>query len=145
MREILLSRGHVALVDDADFDWLSRSKWHCSNDGYAVSGVVVMHRLIMDAPDGMEVDHIDRNKLNNRRSNLRVCTHAENMRNIVKPKALKGEARFLLTVRITKSDLARLERLRALVNPYGNRESRAKVVSAALFIADEKLSKGGGK
>jgi len=47
-----------------------------------------------------------------------------------------------LTVRITKSDLARLERLRLMVNPYGNKESRAKVVSAALFIADEKLSKG---
>lgn len=47
-----------------------------------------------------------------------------------------------LTVRITKSDFDRLERLRALVNPYGNKESKAKAISASLFIAEQKLSKG---
>ena len=48
-----------------------------------------------------------------------------------------------LTIRITQTDLDRLERLRTLVNPYGNKESKAKAVSAAMFIAEQKLSKGG--
>lgn len=45
-----------------------------------------MHRVIMNPPVGMEVDHINRNKLDNRRSNLRICTHAENLANRIKPR-----------------------------------------------------------
>ena len=47
-----------------------------------------------------------------------------------------------LTIRITQADLDRLERLRTLVNPYGNKESKAKAVSAAMFLAEQKLTKG---
>ncbi|RAK52107.1 AP2/ERF family transcription factor [Phenylobacterium deserti] len=92
-REIPLTKGKVAIVDDADFDWLSQWKWMCSNGGRAVRGprgeerypkrhrLIMMHRQLLQAPDGLEVDHIDGDPLNNQRSNLRLCTHQQNMKN----------------------------------------------------------------
>lgn len=87
-----------AMVDDADFDWLNQWKWWtCSRYAYRdqyLSGDKIgnrkrlrfwMHRLIMKTPNGMMTDHIDGNRLNNQRSNLRICTNAENMRNRNKP------------------------------------------------------------
>lgn len=93
MKEIPLSRGMVALVDDEDYDYLSQYSWYAKPSGgdtfyaYRSFGVYtkyrkfIMHREIMCPPDGYVVDHIDRNGLNNQRKNLRVCTHAENMHN----------------------------------------------------------------
>ncbi|MCK5611537.1 HNH endonuclease [Candidatus Pacearchaeota archaeon] len=81
-----------ALVDDEDYDWLMQWKWHAAksnkahNTFYAVweskDGAVSMHRRILGkAVKGLKSDHRDRNGLNNQRYNLRICTHAENMRN----------------------------------------------------------------
>ncbi|CAH2910535.1 MAG: hypothetical protein CPSOU_1803 [uncultured Paraburkholderia sp.] len=94
MKEITLSRGMVALVDDEDFEWLSASKWTGRKDGYACRNVphpinagkrttLLMQRAIMgmESSDKREVDHIDGNRLNNCRSNLRICSHSENGRN----------------------------------------------------------------
>lgn len=88
MKEIPLTQGKVAIVDDDMYDWLSQFKWHYSA-GYAASkdhrlienrfsNKVYMHRLIMNTPDEMQVDHVDRNGLHNWRENLRNCTHAQN-------------------------------------------------------------------
>ncbi len=90
MKEIELTQGKVALIDDGDFEWLSRWKWRYHNKGYATRSSyinryktieVLMHREIMNTPKGMETDHKDFNKLNNQRSNLRVCDRYQNMRN----------------------------------------------------------------
>lgn len=83
-------RGY-AIVEDADFGFLSRFYWHM-NGRYAERNIkggkkqvkIKMHRAIMNAPKGMEVDHINGNPLDNRRENLRICTHAENTRNKVR-------------------------------------------------------------
>ncbi|MCI0551283.1 MAG: HNH endonuclease [Anaerolineae bacterium] len=93
-KQISLSRGLVALVDDADFEYLNQWKWHyaagyASRNSSRIQGrrkPIRMHRVIMQAPDGIEVDHIDtNNKLDNRRQNLRLCTHVENMSNQKRP------------------------------------------------------------
>ena len=65
-----------------DFDKIKDHSWYLSNDKYVQTRInnkiVGIHRVIMDAPDGMCVDHIDHNTLNNRRENLRICTIQEN-------------------------------------------------------------------
>lgn len=84
VRMIPLDDGFYAYVDTADYEWLSRWKWHMSS-GYAVrfsrGRMVFMHKMILDAPTGMVVDHKDGNRVNNCRCNLRVCTPLQNARN----------------------------------------------------------------
>lgn len=90
IREVAMSGGLVAVVDAADYELVSPLRWRAQRSGattYAVAssrhdgkatGVVLMHRLITGCPDGLVVDHIDFNGLNNQRENLRVCTRAQN-------------------------------------------------------------------
>jgi hypothetical protein len=85
VRLIPLAEGLYAYVDAADYEWLSRWNWHTTSAGYAArhdkGKTVLMHRLIMQPPKGMVVDHVDGSRSNNCRFNLRVCTRAENQRN----------------------------------------------------------------
>jgi hypothetical protein len=88
MKQISLTRSKVALVDDADFDWLNQWKWYANqsrNTFYAVrwtkSGRIKMHRLILSAPPGIETDHINHDGLDNRRANLRLATSRQNSHN----------------------------------------------------------------
>lgn len=84
MREIQLTQGKVALVDDEDYDLLIQYKWYFSSHGYAVyktrSKFFYMHRKIMGASSSQLVDHKNFNKLDNRKENLRLCNKAENQR-----------------------------------------------------------------
>ena len=84
VRVIPLSGGGYAWVDAADYEWLNQYHWRLLN-GYPsrVDGkrAVLMHREIMDAPAGKIVDHIDGNRCNACRSNLRICTRNENRYN----------------------------------------------------------------
>lgn len=81
-----------AEVDECDFAEVSKHEWHLMRNGghsYAVRRVLVdgkyvavlMHRQILGAKSGEFVDHRDRDGLNNSRANIRICSHAENMRN----------------------------------------------------------------
>jgi hypothetical protein len=87
-RESVPELSAQAYVDAADYEWLSRYGWQVYAGGYAArhekGKVIFMHREIMQPPEGMVVDHIDSNKGNNCRLNLRVCTPAENCHNRVK-------------------------------------------------------------
>ena len=92
MKEIPLTQGKVTFVDDDIYEWVSLQVWYYGNNGYATRDhkqnkqriSILLHRLIMNAPEDKEVDHIDGNKLNNMRSNLRICTRMENSHNIKK-------------------------------------------------------------
>ena len=88
VRQIPLARGQIVFVDAADYEWLSRHKWSLCGNGYAGrfehGKLIYMHREIMQPPKGMVVDHIDGNRLDNCRSNLRIGTHSENMYNQAK-------------------------------------------------------------
>src|ERR1700729_3824684 len=78
MKYIVLTKGFVASVDDEDWEWLMQRKWQYAC-GYAKDNKNrKMHRVILDAPSGMEVDHIDQNGLNIQRSNLRLATRSQN-------------------------------------------------------------------
>ena len=95
MREIQLTQGQVAIVDDDMFEWLSKWKWRASKSTHTKSyyavrmpkrllgkrAVVLMHREIMRAKNGENVDHINHDTLNNLRENLRICTRSQNMMN----------------------------------------------------------------
>ena len=97
MREIPLTQGKVAIVDDADYAAVSQYAWHFNAcTGYAgrrdwqAKRYVLMHRYIMAAPQGMEVDHINGDKLDNRRSNLRLATTLQNSHNTASQKGARS-------------------------------------------------------
>lgn len=93
MKEIVLSQGYVALVDDEDFEFLSQFAWHVlvvktknrdifyAKRNYRVGKKTyswLMHKLLTGYA---QTDHKDHNGLNNQRSNLRECTHSQNRAN----------------------------------------------------------------
>jgi len=85
---IYLTKGRVAVVDEEDFEELSKHKW-CVSTGYAVRRLVtngipqllLMHRVIMNASKGQEIDHINGDRLDNRKANLRFVTRQQNIFN----------------------------------------------------------------
>lgn len=85
MRYLELAGGKHAIVDVDDFDYLSQWRWRVKSSGYAVAEIdgkaVRMHRLVNKTPDGLVTDHINGNKLDNRKSNLRTVTQAKNLMN----------------------------------------------------------------
>lgn len=77
-----LTRGAVALIDAQDVPRVSGRLWSLSKRRQIQSSPhLVLHRFITEAPDGMPVDHINHDTLDNRRANLRVCTQEQNMAN----------------------------------------------------------------
>jgi len=88
--KIKLTRNSFTLIDERDFSSISKYKWHCTYYGYAATnscnfgkkpGITLMHRLILGAKKGEICDHINRNRLDNRRKNLRICTYSEQLQN----------------------------------------------------------------
>lgn len=95
VKEIPLTQGKFALVDDEDYDWLNQWKWqavkgtvkqrkvfYATRQAWSPSKkTVIMHRLIMNAPPGRMVDHINGDGLDNQKINLRLVTRRQNMQN----------------------------------------------------------------
>jgi len=102
MKEIKLTQGQITQVDDEDYEYLNQWKWGLkrgrntcyvirSNKVKGKSIITRMHRVIMNNVKGMVIDHIDHNGLNNQKSNLRVCTHKQNLMN----KVARGKSKYL--------------------------------------------------
>lgn len=98
MKEIKLTGGQIAIVNDEDFKELNTRRWYLSNKGYptrkdnrsGISHSIAMHRVILCAKAGECVDHVNHNRLDNRKSNLRICTQSQNQMNKTK---LKGTSK----------------------------------------------------
>ena len=85
MKQIKLTQGKYAIVDDEDFEWLNQWKWYANKDHktyyarrHEGKKIVKMHRLILNASIGTEVDHKNHDGLDNRRDNIRICTFSQN-------------------------------------------------------------------
>lgn len=147
MKEIQLTRGYVTVVDDEDYEWLSQWKWHASSGTngsvYAVRKCsvtekrghrfIALHREITNAPCDLQVDHIDGNSLNNRRSNLRLCTQLQNNQNAPKNKRNTsgykgvhwniGEKKWVAHIRVNQKKVR--------LGSFGNVEDAAKAYAEA--------------
>lgn len=104
MKEIKLTQGKVALVDDEDFEYLNQFNWYANKDRntwYAVRFTkkkghgkrIAMHRVILNTPDGLTVDHKDHDGLNNQKYNLRNATYRQNQMN--KTPSKTGTSKYL--------------------------------------------------
>lgn len=79
---------HTVYINKEDRELVERYGWYVANDGYVCTNIrtqsgrtrVTLHRLLIN-PGELHIDHINRNKLDNRRCNLRVCTPSQNKRN----------------------------------------------------------------
>ena len=93
MKEIPLTQGQIAIIDDKDFERVGKFKWcagRVRDDYYAIRDIrlkggkkmrVSMARFILNAPAGLQVDHINHHTLDNQRRNLRLCTASQNHQN----------------------------------------------------------------
>lgn len=96
MKTILTNRGDKILVDNEDYEVLKKHKYYLDTSGYArrnnfkssgpKNSHIYLHREVIKCPDGLCVDHINRNKLDNRKCNLRIVTYLQNNLNKEKPK-----------------------------------------------------------
>lgn len=88
--ELFTKKGIKILIDDEDFEKANRGRsLFVKESGLVIiskriNGIprhIFLHKKIMQAPKGFQVDHINGDRLDNRKSNLRVCTNSENQRN----------------------------------------------------------------
>ena len=94
MKTIPLTHGRVALVDDKDYEFIIQWDWGILDQHSKVQYAItrgsgkryLMHRIILESKDGEITDHINGDGLDNRRSNIRTCTQAQNSMNSVKRK-----------------------------------------------------------
>ena len=92
-KKIELTQGKFAIVDDGDFEWLNQHKWSAQkgrNTYYAIRGVrengkhkrIYMHIEILGKKNGLQIDHMNGNGIDNRRTNLRHVTSRQNRQNL---------------------------------------------------------------
>lgn len=150
MAEIKLSgkhgRGLSVILDDDDYERFKNKKWHLLVGRYAANGHDYLHRLIMKAPKGMDVDHLNHNTLDCRKKNLRVVSHTENCQNTKSPGyyyerwsnkwhvqykkvnygRYKTEAEARRAIRLARSGLSRRLVKQKIIMEFGNVQNNSR-------------------
>jgi hypothetical protein len=143
-KNIPLTKGYVAIVDDEDYEWLSQMSWCAREDdrGYVYAyrhgkrkdgstETILMHRLITGAKKGEEIDHDNHNTLDNQRGNLKLGNHQQNSFNqrtrLNKGSHFKGTS--------LKHDIHRTKNWRAYIVING------KQISLGVFSAEEEAAR----
>jgi hypothetical protein len=102
-RLVPLTKGKYAKVSSEDYEAVAAWAWYFQSQGYAArtkrnkggakagQKVIYMHRFIMDPPPELQIDHIDGDRLNNTRQNLRICTPSQNLQNAV---SKRGKSKY---------------------------------------------------
>lgn len=151
-KQIELTRGFVALVDDIDFEYLRQFNW-CVSHGYAArnahknGGFIFMHRVVLERKLGRPLskeeraDHEDRKRAHNTRDNIRLATHKQNVRNRSKVSG-NTSSRFIGVSwhKTGRKWNARIKTNNKLIHLgcFNNEEDAAKVYDqAALFLFGE--------
>ncbi|MFA7100704.1 MAG: HNH endonuclease [Bacilli bacterium] len=147
MKRIPLTKGQFALVDDEDFDYLSRWKWQAQKKHYGGFGAcrrcacplikqycrIYMHRQILSCPKGLEIDHKDLNPLNNQKSNLRICTGSQNCMNRLPRKNTSSKYKGVSWMKRNKKWIAYvcINRITIYLGIYNSESNAAKVYDKA--------------
>lgn len=162
MRKVKLTLGQIALIDNDDFENLSRFRWCAKLAKVLANGQkkyiavtanyqpflkqnkpIKMHRLIMKCPPGLTVDHIDGNTLNNRKSNLRIATLSENNKNkrsLIKPRSgLKGVYAVANSVRRWRSQIMS-ERKLFYLGTFATKEEAVLAYNGAAKVHHQKFA-----
>lgn len=151
MKKIKLTQSKFTLVDDEDYEYLNGFKWYAAkfeNYYYAIRNIsdlcgnqrsIRMHRVITDNPEGLVIDHINGDGLDNRKCNLRICTGTQNVRN---QKAKGGTSKYkgVYFNRKHKKFHSRItvNNLKIHLGSFENEEEAAKAYDkAALFYHKE--------
>lgn len=95
MKTIKLNNGQETIVDNEDFERVNNFSWYFTSHGYAMHKdkkyTDYLHRAILNAPKNKYIDHINGNKLDNRKENLRLCSFSQNLMNTRKRKNVSCE------------------------------------------------------
>ncbi len=151
MEEINLSNSQISIVDKEDFDFLNQ--WNWSFDGnYATrsqhirisknkyrSKKIYMHRLIMGNEDELVIDHINKNKIDNRKSNLRFSTVSSNIRNGSLRKSNKSGVQGVYWCKFSKKWVSQIMVKRKHIH-LGKFSNKQEAISARK-VAEEKYFK----
>jgi hypothetical protein len=137
MKKLLLTRGAVAKVDDADYERCLQRRWWLTSDGYAKATFkyqqIALHVFIKShyevIPPGQIVDHLNRKRLDCRNGNLRICTRSQNNHN--RTKRRNCSSRFTGVSRASRTSWAVYFNGR-YVRSYSDKRSGAGDVIAAL-------------
>lgn len=133
-------KGHYAKVDDSTFKKYGHLSWYLSDTGYAMrkskEGSIRLHRLVASTPEGKVTDHLNGDKLDNRKSNLRICTQKANTQNRKNTKGYawdKAKSKWVVRYRnkfygryLTEKEAKRAYQLACSGVPYKKRERRQK-------------------
>ena len=148
------NKNKFALVDDEDFKWLNKFKWQLNPSGYAVCGIrdesiknnrrIRMHAMIMKTPKGKDTDHINHNRLDNRKRNLRICTRSQSNMNRIRNKNRVHKSKYkgvVISITRYKKSIYRSIVAKIQLNGKSHHLGVFKTEKAAALAYDEAAKK----